>query len=85
MKDKKYSIGQKVAFKAVVEHRAQMDIMQEIADSLGVTVRTVYNYINISFVSSTEIPDTKLQIIAQCLGCTVPELVDSPAAASLPA
>jgi len=78
MKDKKYSIGQKLALKAVLEHQAQMNIMQDIADNLGVTVRTVYNYINISFNSDTNIPDDKLQIIAQCLECTVQDLAQQP-------
>lgn len=71
--NKKYSIRQKVALKAAVDGIPQMVIINQLSDALGVTVRTVYNYINTSFKSDGLVIE-KLEIIAMVLGCEVSEL-----------
>ena len=78
MSNRKYSIGQKVALKAAIEHIPQMQIMGELAELLEVSVRSVYNFINISLNSSSSIEDDRLEKIAAYFDVPVEELFNQP-------
>lgn len=81
----KYTLKKGIGVKAAKDGVLKSTIINAIADLLNVDSRTIYNYMNIHVSSSTEIPDDKLQIIAQCLECTVQDLVVIPAAVHSPA
>jgi len=76
MSNRKYCIGQKVALKAAIEHIPQMQIMGDLAELLEVSVRSVYNLINISLNSTSVIEDDRLEKIAAYFDVPVEELTN---------